>query len=421
MTKIFFKMQAIIMLVAILCALLIVGVSITNADCDNTVANLEYAEQPIDYQNIAGKLGVVTDINTVSKNKETFEEYINLSDGRVLVPDRDNSSEALAYQVVGFCDEGIMLYPIYTYSLVDKSQIDYEELFEDTISLQSNDYNPFTATDYMTMELSFRVYLKKYVGGYAHVGTVKMRMSVDYVPTPEIATFYGYIAKYEVCVMPTSKYAFQSFNMAILLPESTKMMEENSKTNHTAAVATTSFSFNTGLGIGVGVDIGSGGATVGIDKSGNIGINFGYSISAPKGSVNINRTGSSAIDGFKGSNYKVTRNDGDSLLDKSKAKGLSHSALYCAEYRMPKIEEGSGLAFRLENLSLWGQAGEVSYQESNVEKVIFISSWEKAFQNKRMMLLASARDGDQYFDNYEHKCSLPVESSVVGIVIYMEK
>jgi len=129
MTKIFFKMQAIIMLVAILCALLIVGVSITNADCDNTVANLEYAEQPIDYQNIAGKLGVVTDINTFSKNKETFEEYINLSDGRVLVPDRDNSSEVLAYQVVGFCDEGIMLYPIYTYSLVDKSQIDYEELF----------------------------------------------------------------------------------------------------------------------------------------------------------------------------------------------------------------------------------------------------------------------------------------------------
>lgn len=429
--KTIYKLQTIILLAVMLCLIVCLTIGGTaSADTNLPVINLENCEEKLENDDLFGYAGVVTDKDCIRENKAVFDDYINKQNGKVIIPERDDESNVLAYQFIGFTEEGMAVYPIYSYSKIEKSFIDYQELIrDDTILISEKDKNIMLSatndnySDYMSIDVSFCVYVKRYVGNYFKIGAVRMKMTIDYFPSDN-PNFNSYVGRYEVYVSPSSKYTLKSFKMTPMVPKDINVNTINSETNHNAATETKSFTFNTGITAQAGMQIGSSDASISIGDSRSISMSFGYSVSAPSGASSVvEDAGIKELDNYFGHPLTVTRSGRSNSMwstDLNNDKGKSYSGLYYATHRIRKDANGGCLGLLFSDLSLWAQAGEPSYGEDNTEMVWLLAGWEQNFNNKVILALGSSPDGDQYFEDVLASCSLPNKGSANGILIFRE-
>ncbi|MDE6473959.1 MAG: hypothetical protein K2L70_02565 [Clostridia bacterium] len=347
----------------------------------------------------------------------------------MLITDRTESN-TLAYQLLGFSEEGIVVYPIYSYNKIDKDFVNYDELiYDDTLLASVKDKvalmssNDSSKKRFMYVDVSFGVYAKSYVNKYNKIGSVRMRMTLNYFPSND-ADYNSYVGRFEVCVTPTSKYTLRSFNMTPVFSNEIPVGIENSGTNNESAIETRSFTFNTGIAKqeGAEVDASSGDATISVGTSNNISMSFGYSISHPSGASSVVETANRLeFDNFYGYKIQVTRSGGTKgVINLSHDQGKTFMGLYYATLNIDKKLENGGVGFVFSDLSLWAQAGEPSYSEGNIEKVWVQAGWDQPFNNRVIMVAGSSRDGDQYFEDYRAECSLSNEGALGGVAIFKE-
>ncbi len=422
--KSFYKIQTIIILSLILCLIVCFTVGGTaSADSKGYVLNLENYNDKIVEDDLMGSSGIVTDINCIKHNKDVYENYITNQKGRVIIPERDNESNILAYQLIGFSEKGIATHPIYLYNEIDKTNLDYEELiYDDNIFVTETDTERMLSAtnedqiDYMFLDASFCVYVKRYVGNYFNVGSVRMRMTLDYIPSDN-SNYNSYIGRYEVTVTPTGKYALQSFKMTPLVPDDIAVDTTNSGTNHQAVTVTTNFGFNTGIITKKGASFSSSDFQVSIGTDRNLSISFGYSISAPDGASSVvqeaNRVNYGGMHGYP---IKVKRASGSDI----QSKGKTYTGLYYATHRIKKDAMTGGVGLAFNKLALYGQVGEPSYSADNTEQVILAAVWDQPFNNKTMMFLAGDPDGSQYLSDYNAYSDLPRKGEMPGIWTFGE-
>ncbi|MCX4361884.1 MAG: hypothetical protein OSJ74_00645 [Clostridia bacterium] len=162
--KTIYKIQTIILLAVMLCLIVCLTIGGTaSADTNLPVINLENCEEKLENDDLFGYAGVVTDKDCIRENKAVFDDYINNQYGKVIIPERDNESNVLAYQLVGFEKTGMLLYPLYSYGEVDKSQIEYSDLLFNTANLSVLDGDAY---DFMSTTITFYVYSKNYLNKY---------------------------------------------------------------------------------------------------------------------------------------------------------------------------------------------------------------------------------------------------------------
>ncbi len=429
--KVFYKIQTIILLAILVSLIACFTVGTAFADSELPVVNLENCDEQIEEGDLTGYAGVITDLDCVKQNKKVFASYIESDNGKVLLPNRDNDSNVLAYQIIGFSEKGIVTYPIYTYSKIDKSCVNYNDLLkDDSVLISENDKNTMLAatddnySDYMFVEVSFCVYSKKSANNYVKIGAVRLRMTIDYFPTDN-PNYNSYVSRYEVCVTPTNKATLKSFNMTPLYSDEVRVDTSNVHTNHEAATTTRNFTFNTGIESKKGLQIGVSDASVSVDKGGMISMSFGYSISVPEGATSVvQKADVKRLDQFYGSPLQVTRSGRSNSMWSTHLRqdlGKTYSGLYYATHRIQKDQNGGCLGLLFSDLSLWGTIGEPSYDEGNAEKVLLIATWENNFSNKMIMVLDGDAGNNQYFDDSEAHSSLTGEGSIGGILIFREE
>lgn len=372
--------------------------------------DLEKTNEKIDFEQIKNEKGIITDIECVKNNKETFIEYINNTEGNVLIPDRNENSNVLAYQITDIDQEKMNLYPVYLYNKVEKSQIDYQEVFNETISLTSS-ATEGDAYDFMSTTAVFFVYSKNYWNKYLNIATIKVKVTVDYYPV-ENATYDYYVGKYEVYVCPNSKWKFQSFVMSAMQQEDYYIDEYEVTTNNEKKTEEMGFSFNIGENIHGGTD--------GVSGDKKYSINFDYGVSVPDGTSSVSYIGTKTDDGYKSSSYSVKPAD-------KASKGASYSGLIYVTYRMPKTQNTGlvGLTFR--ELAIWGQIAEPSYSVNNSDSLMILAAWSRPFNNKTMMAfvgdiseLKSGDKSDQYLDGFDFSSSLPVREGSSIMLTFTE-
>ncbi len=369
--------------------------------------NLENSNESIDYQNIKTEKGIIADLQTVKNNVDTFKQYLHDTDGNVLIPNRDDSN-ILAYQIIDIDDTNINLYPIYLYNNVEKDKIDYQEVFNETVSLTSS-VTDGDAYDFMSATAIFFVYSKNYLNKYLHIATVNVKLTVDYYPTTD-ATYDYYVGKYEVLVSPKSKWYFKSFDMCLMQSEDYYMDTSKYQTNNSNTLETYGFTFETGITGAIGAN--------GVQIGGNLKIGMNYSFSANKGKVSVNYNTFYVKDGFKYDSYHVSPSSRSS-------KGLAYSGLIYYTYRMMKTQEKGALGITFRKLDIKGQIAEPSFDIENGDSCVIIAVWDKSFSNKSMMILQGVETGSsdkshQYFDDLSTYSSLPNKHSAGFSINYTE-
>lgn len=375
--------------------------------------NLENSNESIDYQNIKTEKGIIADLQTVKNNVDTFKQYLHDTEGNVLIPNRDDSN-ILAYQIIDIDDTNINLYPIYLYNNVEKDKIDYQEVFNETVSLTSS-VTDGDAYDFMSSTAIFFVYSKNYLNKYLHIATVNINFTVDYYPTTD-ATYDYYVGKYEVLVSPKSKWYFRSFDMCLMRPEEYYMDPMSSKTNSNAPVETRNFLFDTAIKISMFLQSD---LIAGITQEQTAQIGMSYSLSAPKGSVHIEEQTQTPNNGFI---YKPYRVKPTTLFSE---KGYSYGGLIYTTYRMMKTQEKGALGITFKNLDIKGQVAEPSFDIENGDSCAIIAIWDNTFDNKAMMIVQGVETGSsdkshQYFDDLSTYSSLPNKHSAGFSINYTE-
>ena len=431
--KIFYKIQTIFFLAIFVSLIVCFTTGSVFADTELPVLDLEHCDKRIEERDLAGYAGVITNLDCVKRNKDVFARYIDSAAGNVLLPNRDNADNVLAYQLVGFCETGIAVYPIYAYNQVDKACVDYRQLVTDeTVRMSDRDKDTIlaaTATDdryhdYMSVDISFCVFSRKPINNYVNIGAVRIKMTVDYFPSDN-PNYNEYGGRYEVYVSPSAKTTLRSFLMTPVVCDEIRVDTDNACTNHNAPITTSSFTYSTGITAQTGMQIGLTDASISVGQTRNISMAFGYSISVPQGASSVVQSAVlKRIDNFYGFPIQVTRSGRSNSMwssDLKNDRGITYSGLYYATHRIRRDVGAGCLGLHFSNLSLWGQSGEPSYDEENTEIVSLIAKWNNNFDNKTFVVVAGSPDGDQYFENYEAHSSLPKEGTEAGILIFSEE
>lgn len=413
--KTIYKIQTIILLAVMLCLIVCLTIGGTaSADTNLPVINLENCEEKLENDDLFGYAGVVTDKDCIRENKAVFDDYINNQYGKVIIPERDNESNVLAYQLVGFEKTGMLLYPLYSYGEVDKSQIEYSDLLFNTANLSVLDGDAY---DFMSTTITFYVYSKNYLNKYLNIASVKIKMSVDFFPA-EDALYNYYVAKYEVCVMPWKKAGVKGFVMSTVVSKDVYMDEYKTMTNNVEGDKTHGITFNTGIKSGVKID--ENGITV--EKGKEVSLGFNYSFSAPSGSSTLKESGVTRFDQFEATDYQLRPNH--KIYLGSGKFGDRYSGLIYKTYRVQKSNGGGLVGLRFDRLDLRGDVGQSSFDLENTETIMILAAWENVFSNRKIMLMSGNVEGEdkttQYYEDFSHSSSLPNESSIFGMYIYSD-
>ena len=423
--KSIYKIQAIIVLVLIIALIACFTLGGTaSADTEMSVLDLENCDKQLEERDLSASAGVIADINCIKQNKAVFDNYIKKQDGKVIIPERDNEKNILAYQLVDFSDRGVEVFPIYAYNKVDKSDIDYKEIIKnDTALISDSEKQRVMAAatdenypDYTFFETSFCVYVKGYTGSYNNVAAIRMKLTVDYIPNDN-PNFNSYIGRYEIVVSPSKKYAFKSMKMIPVVPNDIAVSTEKEGNNNQSPVETVSFGFDTGISSSKNISFGSSGYEASVGDNGNLMLKFGYSISAPSGSANVVKSADvQDYGGLHGYPITVTKAFGTDAT----RKGVTYTGLYYASHSIKRDAQSGGVGLMLRNLSLYGQAGEPSYKEENEDAVAIITTWEQPFHDKKTLFIATDPDGSQYFKDYFNYTDLHQIGALPGILTYGE-
>lgn len=111
--------------------------------------NLENTNEEIDFKSIENENGIIVNMQCLKNNIDVFKKYIQETDGTVLIADRNNESNILAYQILNIDDKYINVYPLYLYNKIDKNELDYQEVFQDVV-LATSSVTDGDAYDFMT-------------------------------------------------------------------------------------------------------------------------------------------------------------------------------------------------------------------------------------------------------------------------------
>ncbi len=426
--KTFFKAQTFILLMLFLSLIVcfIMG-DVAFADTQMSVVNFESYEGELVVSDLDGTAGVITDLECIRRNKDIFEDYINIKNGKVLVPDRDNDNNVLAYLVTDIAENGIETQPIHTYTNIDKTKIDYEELIlsnsvsainEDNIVLHSS--SDEDAYDFMSVQSYFEVYVKNGWQKLIHIASVRMKFAVDYFPTDN-NNYNFYVGRYEISVMPTSKTTLKRFSMIPMQHDSSYMDEISSQSNNAMATISKGFTFNTGINAKEGISIGTSDVEISVGLGQSISIGFSYSISSADGAAGFSPAARYRMnDDCFGDPFIIRRSGRSNSVSQSDLrndKGKAYTALYYATYRAPKSYQYLNLGLVFKDLELWGQVGEPSYDLSNINWYGFFASWDYPFNNKTIIAMGSDPEGSQRFQNHEVHCTMPPKGTI-GTTIF---
>lgn len=345
------------------------------------IVNIEGCQKQLVAGDLSGANGIITDLQTVKQNRDVFENA--LSSSNVLIPERDSDSNVLAWQLLGFAQDEAILYPIYLFNEVDKSQVDYAELVNDDRALLSRaekDYVYSSRRDNqnaMSLLVSYCVYVKNYLGKYHRAGMIKIKVAFYYFPTDD-ATYDHYISRLETTVIPTSKYTLKSFDMTPMTLIDNRMEDNKTLLNPiNRQLPNEWFEFDTCIQYkhSYGYEIDKDAIT--LNEGGYMTLKFNTPVYEKRGVANATQrwfvgTEREGYDDYWGFISTVSRYCIGETMTLPLDKGKAYTGVCYKHYRAFKEINDVGINFLIDNLSLWGQTGEPSYK-GGYDNYIFIS------------------------------------------------
>ncbi len=339
---------------------------------DSGVVNVEGCQKQLVDSDFSGVSAIITDLQTVKQNQSVFESALNNSN--VLIPERDSNSNVLAWQLIGFTQDGAVLYPIYLFNKVDKSQIDYAELVNDSSALLNNKEKEYIYSscyadnqNAMSISVSYCVFVKNYLGKYKRIGMIKSKVAFYYFPIDN-ATYDHYIGRYETSVIPTSKYTFKSYDMTSMTVRESRMDENITYTNTWGEqLPSDGVAINTGIlyresyGEFIDKDVVASSGSNGFMK-----LTFDTPYYEKRGVANVvardfighEREG---YDDYWGFISTVSHHSVGDKITLAADRGKAYTGVRYTHYRAYKDVDDVGVNYLIDNLSLWGQVGEPSY------------------------------------------------------------
>jgi hypothetical protein len=89
-------------------------------------------------------------------------------------------------------------------------------------------------------------------------------------------------------------------------------------------------------------------------------------------------------------------------------KGTTYAALYYGVYKVPKNVRERRIAFRFNELEIWGQVGQPSFSlNSDKDYVTITATWQNKFDNKTIVAEVSDKRSGQYLASYLVRSTLP--------------
>lgn len=89
-------------------------------------------------------------------------------------------------------------------------------------------------------------------------------------------------------------------------------------------------------------------------------------------------------------------------------KGTTYAALYYGVYKVPKNVRERRIAFRFNELEIWGQVGQPSFKlNSDKDYITITATWQNKFDNKTISAEVSDKTGGQYLSQYFVESTLP--------------
>lgn len=250
------------------------------------------------------------------------------------------------------------------------------------------------------------------------MSALDISFDVDYIPTSD-ANFDYYILRLDILVEPERFATLKRFTM-------TPAHDSNSsfpimKVNNGFLASNVDMLFQTDVPVMEGANFDSAEREVYFNSSGEIKMEFlsknltSFMEVAPDkkvGTPDFNILGERYVFGdYYGTPMEIRRygrSNSASSSDLKNDRGIAYSALYYGVYKVPKNVRERRIAFRFNELEIWGQVGQPSFKlNSDKDYVTITATWQNKFDNKTISAEVSDKTGGQYLSQYFVESTLP--------------
>lgn len=249
------------------------------------------------------------------------------------------------------------------------------------------------------------------------MSALDISFDVDYIPTSD-ANFDYYILRLDILVEPESFATLKRFTM-------TPAHDSNSsfpltKINDKKLPTNTDEVFTTNISAMEGADFYFAEREIAA-ITGEVWIKFlsqnltnfiaevpEKKVGAPGFTILGERDVFGDYDGVPMEIRRADRSNSASSSDLKNDRGITYAALYYGVYQVPKNVRERRIAFRFNELEIWGQVGQPSFSlNSNKDYVTIEATWQNKFDNKTISAEVSDKTGGQYLSQYFVKSTLP--------------
>ncbi len=250
------------------------------------------------------------------------------------------------------------------------------------------------------------------------MSALDISFDVDYIPTSD-ANFDYYILRLDILVEPESFATLKRFTMTPAHNIDGKFVKD--KINKDGLLSSKEDEiFQTGITAMDGAYLDLSEMEISITGGGEVKMEFlsknltSFIAEVPEKKVGAPRYEILKEIDILGGNYHgtpmIVRRHGweNSGSDLRNDKGTTYAALYYGVYKVPKNVRERRIAFRFNELEIWGQVGQPSFSlNSNKDYVTIEATWRNKFDNKTISAEVSDKTGGQYLSQYFVKSTLP--------------
>lgn len=252
------------------------------------------------------------------------------------------------------------------------------------------------------------------------IASVGITFDIDYIPTSD-ADFDYYIMRLDILVEPQDFATLKRFTMTPARNIDGKFVKDKEKVNEGFLSSKLDEIFQTGITAMDGAYLDLSEMEISLTGGGEVKMEFlsreltsfietnsGRKVGAPEFKV-LEETG--VFGNYYGVPREVRRagrSNSSSSSDLRNDRGITYAALYYGVYQVPKSVRERRIAFRFNELEVWGQVGQPSFKlNSDQDYVKIEATWQNKFDNKTIVAEVSDKRSGQYLASYLVRSTLP--------------
>lgn len=285
----------------------------------------------------------------------------------------------------------------------------------------------------LAFDTNIAVYVKNGLQQMIIIGGFSIHFDLDYIPTSDQYYDY-YVLRLDVMFIPENFATLKRFTMTPARYNNSSFQFVKEYNNDGMATIADNIVFKTGIRSMEGADYYAAERDLSNLYSTD-GIQMAFGSQNLDDQVNdttlkkfapgftVANSEDTQFDNYAGRSMVIRRygrNNSSSSSDLRNDRGKSYTAVYYGTYRVAKNVYERHVAFRLNQLEIWGQAGQPSFSLSNDDSLTIKASWQNKFNNKNLLVKFTDIAGSQYFVGFLHSSSLPNIESSETTLLYKE-